>query len=135
MPRHYNRFRAPSSMRRMVPKPSGLRSHNLGTVALIIVALLTACEDATNPRLPTLGGIRVTSLTTGPDADSDGYSIAVDGSAGISIATNGAVMINNVLPGTHVVRLDGVATNCTSGYGTTREVTVSAGQLVEVDFA
>jgi len=51
------------------------------SVALLCGVLLSACDDATvpPPLPPTVGRIRVTSLTTGAGADIDGYSVAVDG--------------------------------------------------------
>ena len=125
MPRHYNRFRAPSSIYRVT----------IG-VAVLCGVLVTACNDVTvsPPPSPSVGGIRVTSLTTGPDTDLDGYSVAVDDGLGRLIDANGSVTINNVQPGTHVVRLEGIAQNCASS-GMSREVTVFAGQVVAVDFA
>jgi Tol biopolymer transport system component len=92
----------------------------------------TAC--ATTPAPPP-GAIRVTSATTGVDLDPDGYSVSVDGGAGVPIGANGAITISGLQPGAHTVRLDGVAANCDVTNLNPQTVSVTSGETAEVAFA
>jgi Tol biopolymer transport system component len=103
-----------------------------------------ALEAPTSATFTTAGGsILVTATTTGPDPDGDGYLVALDGvittqdstgPAGI-LGPNDSTAFTAVLTGSHEVRLDGVRTNCAVAGGVVRQVTVTAGYVVTVDFA
>jgi hypothetical protein len=58
------------------------------------------------------GSIEVTTTTTGESLDPDGYSVALDGGAGQTIETNGAISFTSVIAGDHLVQLTGAAPNC-----------------------
>jgi len=103
----------------------------LATVALTSLAFAGACED---PVQPTLGAIQIASLTTGEDPDGDGYTVVVDGRATHVLQSNGSIDLGAVAPGSHDVRLEGIAPNCTVEGGETRRVQVAPGELVEVNF-
>jgi hypothetical protein len=85
-----------------------------------------------------LAAIRVTVATTGVDPDADGYRVTaagVYGSRSGDVASNGAVVIDNLFAGTYTVILNGVAGNCTvSGPGAVT-VTVTWGVTADVAFA
>ncbi|MGH7657548.1 MAG: hypothetical protein ACREL6_04880, partial [Gemmatimonadales bacterium] len=50
------------------------------SVCLAAAFSLGCDEDGTDPNpAPTTGAIRVTTTTTGPDEDADGYTVTVDG--------------------------------------------------------
>ncbi|HEV8398744.1 MAG TPA: hypothetical protein VGQ18_02775 [Gemmatimonadales bacterium] len=92
------------------------------------VAFAVACTALT-------GSTRVTILITGADLDPDGYNLSVDGGAGRAMDTNGTLIISGLPGGDHVVRLDGVAANCSVDGANPRTVTVVAGDTADVAFA
>jgi hypothetical protein len=99
--------------------------------ATTTVAFSVACAA-----LPPINGtIRVTTTTSGPDQDSNGYAFTVDGGPSQAIGVNAAVSLANVAPGSHAVELTGVAGNCSVADGTTRNISVTAGAISEVSFA
>ena len=124
MPRHYNHFRAPSSIYRVGMALSGLRSHGLGGVALILAAVTFACDDAASPppvvleenAIPTTGTLRITTTTTGPERDADGYSALVTNLNSMPLSlvlpVNGTVSVNVTGGRRYVIVLSGIAQNC-----------------------
>ena len=95
------------------------------------VAFEVICTDPP----ATAGTLRIATITTGTDPDSDGYTIAVDGGATQSIGINTAASLGNVAAGEHSVRLAGVATNCTVQGANPRTATVLGGATAEMSFA
>jgi hypothetical protein len=85
------------------------------------------------PIAPSNGGIQVTVATSGAQPDPDGYSISVDGGTAQSIQANASQTIENLPPGSHSVRLAGLAQNC-SVSDNPRSVNVVAGQNATVSF-
>jgi len=81
------------------------------------------------------GSVRVTTATTGPDSDPNGYSVSVDGELGRAIDANGALTVTGLSLGDHVVRLDGATANCTLDGSNPRAVTVVAAGTADVRFA
>ena len=73
------------------------------------------------------GSITVTSSTIGSSLDPDGYGLAVDGLDGGSLGVNASVRFDGLVPGSHTIGLDGVATNCQVQGENLRAVTVSPG--------
>lgn len=93
----------------------------------------TACATtATPPAQP--GAIRISTATSGFDADVDGYFVRVDKSPDQSIGTNAAVTVTGLAAGDHSVFLGHVAPNC-SVEGNPRTVSVTGGATTEVVFA
>jgi hypothetical protein len=84
---------------------------------------------------PTSGSLRITTATTGPQPDADGYQFAVDGGAAQPIGPNAQVTVAQVAAGSHTVLLSGVAENCSVAGGASKTVTVAAGQTAEVAFS
>ncbi len=72
------------------------------------------------------GVIEVTLSTSGADPDPNGYAVAT-GSLQLQAPVNGTVTFHSVAPGTHVLQLAGVASNCSPASGNERTVTVTAG--------
>ena len=70
------------------------------------------------------GNLDVTASTTGPDPDSDGYSVTIDGTTSQPLGVNGTVSFLDLTAGDHTVELTGEATNCTVGGVNPRTVTV-----------
>jgi|SRR4051794_9524530 hypothetical protein len=73
--------------------------------ATVTVYFLVYC---THPS-PTL---EVTTTTTGPVPDPDGYLVAVDAEAPQIIGVNASVLVGSVTPSSHTVTLSGLASNC-----------------------
>jgi TolB protein len=59
------------------------------------------------------GSLEVTVATGGANLDSDGYAVVADPSLTDAVAVNDTVLFPSLSAGTHVVRLSGVADNCT----------------------
>ena len=92
---------------------------------LSVAALSLGCDDSTGP---TTGAVAVSVSTTGAavDLDPDGYSLSIDGGAGQAVAVNSAVTLADLPPGNHLVRLDGLAPNCSIQGSNPRSVDVVA---------
>jgi hypothetical protein len=85
------------------------------------------------PTAPTTGVVRVTTATSGTSPDPDGYTATL-GSSAQGVASNGTVLFTGVPPGSTTVTLSGIASNCTVTDGTSRSVTVVAGDTVSAPF-
>ena len=72
------------------------------------------------------GLIEVTIATSGVDPDPNGYTLAT-GNLQLQAPVNGTATFLSVPPGTHVLQLAGVASNCSPSSGSQRTVTVTAG--------
>lgn len=84
---------------------------------------------------PVAGSIRITTSTSGPDQDADGYLLALDGGATQPIGANAAQTLANVAAGAHTIQLSGAAGNCSVGGTSLRSVTVSDGATTDINFA
>jgi Tol biopolymer transport system component len=91
------------------------------------VAFEVACTAAT-------GSLRITTTTTGDSPDPDGYTASVDGGASQPIEASGTLTISGLNPGSHQVKLGGLASNCTVSGNNPRSATVNAGGSVEISF-
>jgi hypothetical protein len=79
------------------------------------------------------GTISVTTTTTGPRPDPDGYELTIAG-ATQHIASSSAVTVSDLPPGIIDVRLDGLAPNCWVDGVNPRSVGIFDGQLAMVTF-
>ena len=87
----------------------------LAATLLGLAAVLTpGCHDSTEPAVTATGAIEITVSTAGEtvDIDPDGYTLSIDGGRGRAVAVNAAVTIGALPRGKHLVRLDGLAPNC-----------------------
>lgn len=82
----------------------------------------------------TTGSLRITSTTSGPWPDLDGYTVAVDGNP-VAIGINSTSIIPNLAAGVHMVALADMDANCRVNGESSRPVTVAAGEQVIVSFA
>jgi Tol biopolymer transport system component len=78
-------------------------------------------------------GVHVSVATTGVDLDGDGYSVLVDGSFAGNMGINSVVNVTRLAPGTHIVTLGAMASNCTAA-NNPRSVVVTAGVVSLVIF-
>jgi hypothetical protein len=106
------------------------RSVTVAAGASTAVAFSVTC---TAPPLEA-GTIRVTTVTTGTDQDSDGYVFAVDGGSSQPIGINSAATVASVAAGEHSVQLGGVTSSCAVEGTNPRAVTVSRGTMAELSF-
>ena len=83
----------------------------------------------------TTGSIRVATITTGDNLDTDGYQFAIDGGSPQSVATNGDQTVAGVAAGSHTVVLSGFADNCNVAGSGSKSVSVTAGGTSDVNFS
>lgn len=93
--------------------------------------LLVSCggEDLVSP---TAGSISITTTTSGPEPDADGYVISVNDGAEVGIGANGTHQVTEVAAGSHSVRLGRMAANCQLAGDNPRTVSVEAGASATV---
>jgi hypothetical protein len=99
--------------------------------SVVLLALGCGGEDAV---APTTGSLEVTTTTSGPDPDVDGYTISIDGGAEVALGADATLRRDDLGAGEHSVRLSGVAGNCTVEGPNPRTVTVTAGQPTSLTF-
>ena len=70
--------------------------------------------EVTGPtfEVKTFGSLNVFISTNGPDQDTDGYSVLLDGEEIDSVGVNDTLMIADVPTGSHTVDLSGIESNC-----------------------
>ncbi len=102
--------------------------------SLSLVALLSCTGDGPTPPGDVedlVARVSVSVTTSGTDTDPDGYTVSL-GSRSIIVGPQGTVAFDDVPGGEHVVRLSGVAENCTVLDGperTARVVTAGGAQV------
>jgi Tol biopolymer transport system component len=89
-------------------------------------------EDVTNP--PATGSLTITTSTTGPEPDADGYAVSINDGAETAIPASGTLQRDNLEPGNHTIRLTGMAAHCTVAGENPRSVSLPAGETVTVTF-
>lgn len=84
-------------------------------VFLGLAAILTlGCGDSAGPEPQRTGMvvISVSTSSTSDDVDPDGYTLSIDGQPRQAVGVNDFVTIGALLQGTHLLRLDDLASNC-----------------------
>ena len=112
---------------------TGLGQARLGLLVAGAILAGLSCGGADLAPLP-IGSIEITTVTSGPDPDADGYAVTVDDATETAIATNGTLERDNLEAGSHRVTLLGIATNCAVQDENPRSVTVVAGETAAVPF-
>jgi len=97
------------------------------TPTLAPVTFFVTCGEKT-------GTIQVRTVTTGSEIDANGYTVSVGGNPRGSVASNGTRDIDGLAEGVWGVGLEGVAINCTVDAPLFRNVTVTFGQPVVVEY-
>jgi hypothetical protein len=85
--------------------------------------------------VPDAGSLRVTTATSGPAPDADGYTVTLEGDTERPIGTDGNITIPNLAAGAYTVELGGVASNCAVAGDNPRTITVAKGTTVIVGFS
>ncbi|HJR15320.1 MAG TPA: galactose oxidase-like domain-containing protein [Gemmatimonadales bacterium] len=112
-----------------------VQDDNLRVVTIVAGASAQVAFDVTCSAPPlNPGTVRLTTVTTGPDQDQDGYSFALDGGSNQPIGTNGEASVTNVAPGAHSIQLAAFADNCTVQGTNPRSVTVPEGATANLGF-
>jgi hypothetical protein len=99
-----------------------------GTIASLVYTVTCATPPAG------AGSLHITTATSGPDPDRNGYTFAIDGGVNQPIGVNGTNTVANLAAGAHAVTLADVAGNCTVQGTGTRSVTVTGGATTELNF-
>ncbi|MEP6688602.1 MAG: hypothetical protein ABJC36_09655 [Gemmatimonadales bacterium] len=92
------------------------------------VAFAVTCASST-------GGLTVTTTTTGAPTDPDGYSVTIDAGTPSAVGTSASITLGALAPGSHSVRLSGLAANCHAEGANPRAVTIAAGATAATAFA
>ncbi len=82
----------------------------------------------------TTGSMQVVVNTTGSGLDPDGYTVQIDAGDAQPIGVTASLTITGVAPGSHSVRLDGIAPNCTLPEPNPQTVDVVAGEAAVATF-
>ena len=98
--------------------------------ATVRVAISVTCS----PLPPSTGTIEISTATTGPSQDPDGYSFTIDAGNAQPIGVNGTASVAGFAAGSHSVRLREASANCTIA-DNPRTVTVAAGETTATAFA
>src|SRR5687767_10869098 len=101
--------------------PSTLQQLSAGLLAL--VPMLASC-GGDNVTAPTTGSIEITTSTSGPEPDADGYTVSVDNGAEIHLAGNATHLQESLQLGSHSIFLGGISSNCTLAGENPRTATV-----------
>ena len=110
----------------------GSNPRNVAVAAASVAALAFSVRCTEPP--PVTGTIRITTSTSGPDQDQDGYAVAVDGGAEQPIGVTATTTLTSIAAGDHTVELSGITANCTLAGDNPRAVTAPAGGTGEVNF-
>jgi hypothetical protein len=107
---------------------------NLRVVTIVAqaTATLTFAVTCVQPP-PIVGVLRITTTTTGPAQDGNGYQFAVDGAEPQVIGVNATTDLANTAVGLHAVVLSNIANNCTVD-DASKTATVLAGATATVTF-
>jgi Tol biopolymer transport system component len=81
------------------------------------------------------GSVRVSSATSGPAPDADGYTISLDGADRGVLDADATVTLSGLTPGNHVIGLGGLAANCQIEGENRRSVTVAPGTTPSIEYS
>jgi hypothetical protein len=82
----------------------------------------------------TTGNLAVSSSTSGPSPDPDGYTITLDGTDHGVLQGSADITLEGIAGGDHLVGLSGVAGNCEVQGENPRRVTLTAGERATIAF-
>ncbi|MFL5495525.1 MAG: hypothetical protein ACJ8DC_14170, partial [Gemmatimonadales bacterium] len=108
----------------------------LGLLAIAPAALWLGCGGGADVTVgPELGTLEITTATSGPEPDADGYTVSIDGATPQAIGINATAQHASLAVGGHTVVLSGLAQNCTATGGTTLTVSITANSVAPAAFA
>jgi probable HAF family extracellular repeat protein len=103
---------------------------NLMAAGAVLAGLSCNGDDIAGP---TTGSIEITTTTSGPEPDADGYTVQVDAEPAEPIGIAASLRSADISAGVHTVQLGGVASNC-SVADNPRTVSIPAGGTATVSF-
>jgi hypothetical protein len=86
-----------------------------------------ACSAVSSP-----GSLDVTVSTTGAEPDDDGYVLFLDPAVRLALPAHGTATLTGLSPGTHALRLAGVASNCTAAATNPTQVAIASQETAQV---
>ena len=104
---------------------------SLPMAASVLAGLGCGGEDIA---APTTGILEITTATSGPEPDRDGYVVTLDDGTPTVIGANATLQLQHVESGDHSVQLAGLAENCVVAGDNPRPIQVEAGQTARLDF-
>lgn len=81
------------------------------------------------------GNLQITTVTSGPAQDADGYAVNIDGGTSQPIGPNATLRVANISAAEHTVELRGLAANCAVTGDNPLGVAVDPGGTASVSFA
>ncbi|HET6578921.1 MAG TPA: hypothetical protein VFG66_11385 [Gemmatimonadales bacterium] len=110
-----------------------------GTLAVTLTALtafwLGCGGGGADLAGPAVGSLDVTTSTSGPEPDVDGYTVSIDGSTPQPIGPAATRRQEGLAAGAHTVELSGMAANCTVAAGSRQSVNITANAVTAASFA
>lgn len=110
-------------------------SRTLAVLLATLSALWLGCGGGADLAGPALGALEITTTTTGPEPDADGYAVSIDGGAAEPVGTDTTLRKEELAAGDHTVELSGLAANCAVAGGSSLAVTVAANAVAAASFA
>lgn len=101
--------------------------------ALLLLSSVSCGADALSARHATSGSVTISVVLEGNGADADGFAYEVGQAASGIVVAGQAVTVTGLTPGSHTVRLDGLAPQCRAEK-TEQSVAVSGGETTAVEF-
>jgi hypothetical protein len=114
---------------------SGHRLLAVATLATVSTTWLGCGGAGGDITAPPIGTLEITTTTSGPEPDPDGYLVSLDGAEPIVIGPNAALSLTDLSAGPHAVELSGLAGNCTVSGGTRIDVSVTVDQIAAASYA
>ena len=118
-----------------------IHHHTFATLIGFAVIMTLGCDGSNGPPTgpatgPATGAIHITVSTVGasPDLDADGYVVMVDRRGSMEVGVQGAVTIDRLAPTTHLVNLNGLASNCSMAASNERWVDVVGGGVAQLAY-
>lgn len=101
---------------------------------LMVLATIHGCtgDDAPGPSTGR-GALLITTRSTGPASDPDGYELRLDSDQSRPIGTAVSLRIPGLAAGAHRLQLYGVASNCTLEGGVDRVIEIVADRVTETE--
>jgi Tol biopolymer transport system component len=84
---------------------------------------------------PPHGTLVITTTTSGTALDPDGFTVAADPAAAVPVGLNDRVVISDLIEGEHLLRLSGVAGNCSVAEENPRSVQVPVADTASAAFS
>jgi hypothetical protein len=100
----------------------------IGAAFMVTAAFTVACSHPG-------ASVEVTTITTGPSPDPDGYLLSIDLGIPTPISVNATVVVENLTPSSHIVGLSDLAANCrVDGENPQRTPVLGYGEKGQVTF-